>query len=265
MRKVLFLLLSQVICLVLLAQTYDATIIDKIKKEEDKQSQVMDIAFYLTDVNGPRLTASPGYMIAANWAKNKLAGWGLSNARVEPWGEFGKGWELEKSYVAMTKPYYAPLIAFPRAWTSGTGKSPLKADIVVIKATDSAGLMEYAGKLKGRIVMTWMTDTLKPSFSADASRYADTVLDKMSKAEPAAPANRGQQNPGNRNAMSSRQAYQRTLTNLLNTEKPSLVLSWATRKNMTYQACSSVGNAKKIQGWPLPCLEAGSVPPRGSP
>ena len=30
----------------------------------------MDIAFHLTDVSGPRLTASPGFMKAVEWAKN---------------------------------------------------------------------------------------------------------------------------------------------------------------------------------------------------
>jgi hypothetical protein len=41
-------------------------------------------------------------MRAATWAKNKLTEWGLSNANLEPWGEFGKGWEQTKCYVAMT-------------------------------------------------------------------------------------------------------------------------------------------------------------------
>ena len=80
----------------------------------------MDIAFHLTDVNGPRLAGSPGYTKAANWAKTELEKWGLENAALEPWGEFGRGWELQKSYVAMTAPYYKPMIAYPKTWTKGT-------------------------------------------------------------------------------------------------------------------------------------------------
>ena len=45
---------------------------------------------------------------------------GIENAALEPWGEFGRGWELKKSYVAMTAPYYKPMIAYPKTWTKGT-------------------------------------------------------------------------------------------------------------------------------------------------
>ncbi|MGB4845831.1 MAG: peptidase M28, partial [Ferruginibacter sp.] len=41
----------------------------KIRKEGLDNSKVMDIAFQLTDVSGPRLTNSPGFFRAASWAK----------------------------------------------------------------------------------------------------------------------------------------------------------------------------------------------------
>src|SRR5688500_17179483 len=83
----------------------DLAMMEKIKKEGIENSKVMDIAFQLTDVSGPRLSASPGLLRASNWAKDEMTKWGLVNANLEPWGEFGKGWELEKCYVAMTAPY----------------------------------------------------------------------------------------------------------------------------------------------------------------
>ena len=229
MRKFFLLALAQGFAIFLCAQTNnDASVINKIKAEEQTNSQVMDIAFHLTDVNGPRLTASPGFMKAAEWAKNTMASWGL-NAKLEPWGDFGKGWEQEKCYVAMTKPYYAPLIAYARAWTQGTGKKMLTGDIVLITANDSATLVQqYSGKLKGKIVMQMMNDTLRPSFTADAERYADTSLDKMAKAQPQSRAAGNQQFRGNNN-FAARQAFQRTLTNLYNSEKPALILSMSAR------------------------------------
>src|SRR5438105_350615 len=81
----------------------DADMTAKIRQEGLNDSKVMDIAFYLTEGSGPRLTNSPGHLRAANWAKNKMAEWGL-DSKLEPWGEWGKGWELERSYVAMTAP-----------------------------------------------------------------------------------------------------------------------------------------------------------------
>jgi len=73
----------------------DLSMMQKIREEGLKRSQVMDIAFNLTDKSGNRLTNSAGYMRAANYAKEALTSWGVSNAQLDPWGEFGKGWELE--------------------------------------------------------------------------------------------------------------------------------------------------------------------------
>src|SRR6478672_5055585 len=126
MRKIYCLVFIQAFSLFLFAQT---TPVDKIRNEEEQHSQVMDIAFHLTDVTGPRLTASPGFLNAATWAKNTLASWGLQNAALEPWGDFGKGWQQERCYVAMTSPYYVPLIAYPKAWTGSTPKKMITGDI----------------------------------------------------------------------------------------------------------------------------------------
>ena len=229
MRKIIGIAFLQVLFLFAFAQDApDASVMNKIKAEGQQKSQVMDLAFHLTDVNGPRLTASPGYMKAAEWARKTLAGWGLQNAKVEPWGEFGKGWEQQRCYVAMTKPYYQPLIAMPKAWTGSTpGNKILTSDIVLIKATDSAEVMKYAGKLKNKVVMTWMNDTIEPGFTPDASRYADSTLEKMAAAEPRAAGPRNAQR--DRSAFASRMAFQRTLNELLTKEKPALMLAMTGR------------------------------------
>jgi len=210
------------------SEKLDLAMVDKIKKEGLENSKVMDIALHLTDISGPRLTASPGYMRAATWAKNKLAEWGLSNANLEPWGEFGKGWEQQKCYVALTAPYYQPIIAVPRAWTGSTDKNGVQGEVILINAKDSLELLQYAGKLKGKIVMTWSQAQLKPSFDADGSRFADTSLEKMAKAEMRQQGQRGpqaQQNDPQRQAQINRFTMQRRMNELINKEKPALILS----------------------------------------
>ncbi len=152
--------------------------VQKIRQEGLKNSQVMDIVFYLTDANGPRLQGSSGYMKAASWAKDKLAGWGLQDAKLEPWGEWGRGWELQKSYLALTAPYYRPLNAFPKSQCKGSDGAK-NAEVVMVAAKDSTELMTYKGKLKGKILITPAYDTLKPTYRADASRYNDEELGKM--------------------------------------------------------------------------------------
>ncbi len=213
------------------AQVPDPAVITKIKKEGLSNSKVMDIAFHLTDVSGPRLTASPGFMRAATWAKDYLTKEGLSNAMLEPWGEFGKGWEQERCYVAITSPYYVPLIAIPRAWTGSTpGKKSIKEEVILMEVKDTVELLKYAGKIKGKIVMMYSAAQLKPSFEADGRRYADTSLDKMAAALPAAPRGNGPRAQAGgdsvqRAARMATFALQRKMTDFYAKEKPALVLS----------------------------------------
>jgi hypothetical protein len=166
--------------------------IEKIKKEGLDNSKVMDIAFRLTDVSGPRLTNSPGYFRAANWAKAELANWGLTNTALEPWGDFGKGWDLKKSYMALTAPYYRPLIAYPKTWTKGSGGLQ-HAEVMLVKANDSVALEAYRGKMNGKLILLYRTDTLKQSFKTDATRRTDEELEKMSSATPPPAADTAEQ------------------------------------------------------------------------
>jgi hypothetical protein len=169
--------LLSVLCLCLVANFIFAQsdAVSKIRKEGLENSKVMDIAFQLTDVSGPRLTNSPGFFRAASWAKDELTKMGLVNAVIEPWGDFGTGWEQTRCYVAMTAPYYTPMIAIPRAWTGSTpGNSIISRNVILIKAKDSAELYQnYSGKIKDKIVMFYSNDTLKPSFTADGNRHTD--------------------------------------------------------------------------------------------
>lgn len=151
----------------------------KIKAEGFERSKVMETLFQLTDVNGPRLTGSTGLMRAEKWASRQLSDWGLKNARLEPWGSFGKGWETQKCYVAMTKPYYQPLIAVPKAWTPGTN-GPVSAQAVLVRASNLQELQAYQGKLSGKfVVIAPATTDIKLNFKADAKRYTAEELTQM--------------------------------------------------------------------------------------
>ena len=224
MKKQLLLLgVSLMLGSFLFAQT-DAT--EKIKKEGLGNSKVMDIAFHLTDVSGPRLTNSPGFFRAASWAREELTKMGLVNAKIEPWGDFGTGWEQTRCYVAMTAPYYAPMIAIPRAWTGSTpGNGIINRPVVLIKATDSAELYQkYSGKIKGTIVMMYSNDTLHPSFTADGNRYTDEALEKMADAKPDT-SRRQRRNftPEQLAAFNKQRSLARAMSELYKKEKPALV------------------------------------------
>ncbi len=157
----------------------DLSTIEKIKKEGLDNSKVMETLFELTEENGPRLTGSAGMKNAERWAKEKLETWGLKNANNEPWGSFGKGWEINKSYVAMTAPFYQQLIGVPRAWTPGTG-GLVNASAILVRIDSIPDLGKYAGKVKGKIVVLSPAKLeTSPNFKPDASRVHDTDLVKM--------------------------------------------------------------------------------------
>ncbi len=208
--------------------------ISKIRKEGLENSKVMEMAFQLTDVSGPRLTNSPGFFRAASWAKDELTRMGLVNAIIEPWGNFGTGWEQTRCYIAMTAPYYTPMIAIPRAWTGSTpGNGIISRNVILIKAKDSAELYQnYAGKIKDKIVMFYSTDTLRPSFTPDGGRFTEETLTKMAnskldtsrRARPAA-------SPEAMAARRQQQALGRQMNGFYNKEKPALVLSMNGRGN----------------------------------
>src|SRR5258707_1915543 len=109
-------LISAGISLPVFAQeTVDPAIVQKIREEGLNHSKVMETAFYLTDASGPRLSGSPELKHAQEWAVNQLKSWGMVNSAREPWGHFGKGWEVQKNYAAVTLPYNHAIIAIPKA------------------------------------------------------------------------------------------------------------------------------------------------------
>lgn len=227
-----------------------ADVLDKLKAQS-KQSQVMDIAFHLTDVSGPRLTISPGFTRAANWAVQELTSFGLQNARLESWGEFGKGWEQQKCYVAVTAPYYSPLIAIPRAWSGSTGKKMAEGEVILVNAADSASFVSaYQGKLKGKIVMLAYTDTLKPSFEGDGKRYDAAELAKMAAAEPKKPG--GGQRDSAAMVRMRRFMAARKVNDLVNLEQPALILAYGRGSDGTVFAQGASSNAYKIESAALP-------------
>lgn len=251
MRNSRLLLLLLVCPFFALAQEkVDAAMMQKIRNEGLNNSQVMDIAWNLTDGSGPRVTSSPGFFRAATYAKQTLEKWGLKNVRIEPWGEFGKGWELQKSYVALTAPYYKPLMAFPKVWSSGTNGLQ-NAEVVLITAKDSLGLDAYHGKLKGKIIILDRADTYNQSFRPDANRWTDAQLDSMANLKP---STGGRQFNGDTAAMRRRreefrtqQAFSNTLRMLAKAEGAVAMLSTSPRSHDgTVFVQGSTGNPYRI-------------------
>ncbi|HLO00279.1 MAG TPA: M20/M25/M40 family metallo-hydrolase [Pyrinomonadaceae bacterium] len=149
--------------------------IERIKDEGMNRSQVMQTLSYLSDVIGPRLTASPGMKRSNEWTRDQLTKWGLQNAHLEAWGPFGRGWSLKKFSAQVSEPLSFPLIAYPKAWSPATARL-LTAEVVYFDAKDEADMQRFKGKLKGAIVLTAKMREVKAHFDPLGTRRDEKDL-----------------------------------------------------------------------------------------
>jgi len=149
--------------------------IEKIKDEGMNRSQVMQTLGYLSDVIGPRLTASPNMKRANEWTRDQLTKWGLQNAHLESWGPFGRGWSLKRFSAQVVEPQAIPLIAYPKAWSPGFD-APVTAEVVYIDAKTEADLEKYKGQLTGKIVLTGLMRDVPAHFNALGTRMDEKAL-----------------------------------------------------------------------------------------
>ena len=178
------------------ADTVNLEIVHRIKAEAFNNSQVMDHLFFLTDVNGPRLTGSPGFQTAADWAVKRLQTFGAENAHLEAWGPFKRGWSFSMFEIHMNKPVYAPLHGVPMAWSPGT-KGPLRAGVIAapfLHEDDSGGNLDIAtlnervkefrehweGKLRGKIVLLDYTRNFEQAKEPSSHRLDEKNLETLS-------------------------------------------------------------------------------------
>jgi hypothetical protein len=125
----------------------------RIRAEEAAHSQIMRTTHFLTDVYGPRLTASPGEEAAARWAMARLRAWGLANVHLEPWDFGHAGWENIRASGSVVAPFHAPLSFAVSAWTPGTkGRIRAQAFQIVLPQSLTAGqLDQYLATVRAKV------------------------------------------------------------------------------------------------------------------
>ena len=184
----------------------DRDMIAKIKDEGLNRSQVVETFTHFTEDIGPRLTGSPAHKRAAEWARDKLTAWGLSEARLEPF-EFGRGWTMDRLTLEMVEPRYLPLSGFAEAWSPSMTKEVVAAPVFIGDKNQQA-IQEMQAKLKGAIVMSQPIQT----FFERADRPQPTLSDK--------PVAIG----APRHSVPSPLVNRQTMTQLLNQARPAVVL-----------------------------------------
>jgi carboxypeptidase Q len=164
-----------------IAQKRNVDVANRIREMALNHSQIMDTVGYLTDVIGPRLTGSPNLMRAEEYTRDRLIQWGLSNAYLESWGPFGRGWSLEGFTANMLSPTFSPLIAYPKAWSPSTNGT-VRGEVIFLDVKTSTDLDKYKGKLKGRIVLFSPARHVDPLFAPPAQRRTDEELLRLANA-----------------------------------------------------------------------------------
>lgn len=193
----------------------DTDVIDIAKKHGLEQSQVMEIASWITDVYGPRLTGSPMLDKATAWAVDELKSWGMENVHLEEWGPFGRGWELEHFEMHAESPGYWQVLAYPKAWSpSGKGS----AEVIYLMVEDEEDLQAYKGKLKGKFVLMDTIREVKEWMDPPAKRYeADGLLNLANAGKPTPRPRRNYANSG-------RRSFNKLMWEFIEEEKPLAVL-----------------------------------------
>src|SRR5580704_10896029 len=191
----------------------DTVAIQKFEDEGQQNSHIMEVISYLSDVYGPRLTNSPNIREAGDYAVKTLGSWGLANVHEEPWGPFGRGWSNEVFEANEIAPRHFPLIAYPKAWTSGTGGS-ITAEVVYAKIEKDEDFDAFRGKLKGKFVMTAPMRAVDAQFEAPGHRFTDQELADKAQPQPPQPP----PDPAVRNRFLTQQQFNQKLQKFLTDE-----------------------------------------------
>jgi hypothetical protein len=213
----LFLLVSALLVAQQPAERIDLNVIHKLKTAElggggggfggggggrggaARPVPIMETMYNLTDHYGPRLTNSPQFRAAGEWAVGQLKEWGLSNVHLEKWSTVpppqapgenagGRGpqraaipsWETTEYEGAMVSPTYMPIIGYPQAWCGSTDGKVTGDAIMVANPTTMADMDKLHGTLTGKIVLLG-TGPLDLEFPDKplGTRYTDAELESM--------------------------------------------------------------------------------------
>ena len=190
----------------------------KIKNEGFQRSQIEALSFWMTDYMGDRLTASQKWERSELLAVEKLKALGFSNVRSEVASNYSQGgWDNEKTYVAMTAPYYVHFFGMPRAWT---GSATVKGEVVLFNPQTLVELDTFKGKLAGKIVLMPSITQYVMSFEPFASRYTAEQLAEIAK-DPRPTERRFRMGAMGGASME----VQMKMRELLQTEKPAIIIN----------------------------------------
>jgi hypothetical protein len=116
-----------------------------------ESSQIEALAQALLDSIGPRLSGSPGYQRAVDWAEATIDSWGVEVER-EQYGTW-VGWETDFIHADLLAPRRRTLEAHTLAWSPGT-EGPVEGDVIALpELAGPAEFEAWKSEVEGRFVL----------------------------------------------------------------------------------------------------------------
>jgi hypothetical protein len=231
----------------------DLETMSRIRYEGFHNSKVMDYATGLMDSIGERLTGSPNMKRANEWTRDQFTAMGLSNAHLEAWGPFGRGWANQYVNARMTSPDIAPLIVYAKAWTPGTN-GVVTGKCVRVAIEDKKDFDKYRGKLAGMIAIFGPDAELKPITEAPFKRLSDDDLAKIGEYQIP-----GERPPFDRAEYMRRQQFMKEVNQLFTDEKVLAVIDHSRQTSGGGTVFVQAGGSYKIgETNPIPHLTMAS-------
>jgi carboxypeptidase Q len=157
----------------------DPVTVSRITDAAFNHGEVVDIAAYLADQIGGRMTNSPAMRRAERWTMDQFNKWGLKDVRADAF-DFGRGWWIESAHVRMTQPRLLELHGIPIAWTPATNGA-LNAAVIVAPMQSDKDFADWKGQLKGKIVLVTWPGPPKDDAEAPFQRLSDADIAKLDK------------------------------------------------------------------------------------
>jgi hypothetical protein len=157
----------------------DIATVNRIADAAFNHGEVVDLAAYLADQIGGRMTNSPAMRRAERWTQDQFKRWGLKDVRTEGF-DFGRGWWIEFSRVRMTAPRPLELRGIPIAWTPATN-GVLNAAVMVAPMISDKDFVDWKGKLSGKIVLVTWPGQPKDDADIPFQRLSDADIAKLDK------------------------------------------------------------------------------------
>ena len=106
----------------------------------------------LSDGFGGRLTGSPAYNRAAEWAADRFRSYGISNVRLEPF-TIPNGWVRGTARGALLTPLSRPLHLESLGWSPSTPAGGIQGEVMIVDDVSPEKLETRAKEMKGKIII----------------------------------------------------------------------------------------------------------------